>query len=404
MPLHLKLLNLDEVFARAKTPIIINELPNLTTEDRERFTSLVRETYTSDMVSVMPKCACPGDEGLRGEHLVGEICDICNTVVKQSIEDDIVPTLWFRKPKGVKALMNPIVWIMLNARFSKSKFRILQWLTDRHYGSNSGLKTPEVVYKLTAQGIPRGYNAFIENFDEIMGYLFSLKDFRDKKGATKSIIDMLGITHPSKDPLRQLIEDHRDSIFCDHIPLLNKTLLVIERTAMGYDYGESTMFSMVNVTNTMLSIDRDYHDKNPLSVENRTARIHAMLGDYYIDFFKKNVAPKEGLIRQQVYSGRGNHGFRAVITSHEGLHDHDEIHIPWCVAVTVWRQHILNRLMSNTHPCGGYTHNKAVNLLMSHVYKYHPHLDQIFREFISKSENGRGPACLSQRNRPGCLL
>lgn len=398
MPSHSKLLDLDDLFSRAKNPVIINDLPNLTVEDRERFISLVRETYTSDMVSVLPKCSCPGDEGLRGEHLVGEICEICGTPVKQSIEDNITPTLWFRTPIGVEALMNPIIWIMLSQRFSKSKFRVLQWLTDRHYSVGNGMRTPDIVYKLTAAGIPRGYNEFVRNFDQIMDYLFSCKDFQDRKGATKSIIDMLGITHPSKDPLQQLIRDHRDIIFCKHIPLLNKTMLVIEKTAMGYDYGEATMFSMVNVTNTMLSIDRDFHDKNPAAVENRTARIMAMLTDYYVDFYRKNVAPKEGLIRKQVYGGRGNHGFRAVITSHEELHNHDEIHIPWCVAVTVWRQHLLNRLMSLTHPCGNHSHNEAVSLLMAHVYKYHPKLDQIFQEFISSSENGRGPAVLVQRN------
>lgn len=404
MPLYLKLLNLDDVFSRSKNPIIINDLPNLTTEDRERFTSLVRETYSSDMVSVLPKCACPGDEGLRGEHLIGEVCEICGTEVRQSIEENIVPTLWFRKPKGVKSLVNPIVWIMLNARFAKSSFKIIQWLTDRHYGSNSGLKTPPVVYKLASMGIPRGYNAFIENFDEIMRTLFSMEEFKEKKGATRSIIEMLGITHPSKDPLQQLLIDYRQDIFCDYIPLLNKTLLVIEKTAMGYDYGEATMFSMVNVTNTMLSIDRDFHDKTSSSVENRTARILAMLGDYYVDYFKKNVAPKEGLIRKQVYGGRGNHGFRAVITSHTGLHNHDEIHIPWCIAVTVWRQHLLNRLMSKNPIYGNHSLNEAVSLLMTHIQKYNAKLDVIFREFIASSRNGRGPCCLTQRNRFGFLL
>lgn len=399
MPNYQELLNLDQVFQSSKDQIIINDLRNLTVEDRKQFTDMIRETFTSDMVSVMPRCSC-GE--LRGEYLVGQTCDLCQTPVKQIIEEDIAPKVWFRKPANIRKLVNPIIWIMLTQRFSKNRFSLIQWLTDRNYGSNTGVKLPKIVHKLVADNIPRGYNAFIDNFDEILTYLFALPDYQYPKNRriirylVDSFPEFSGMG-PNADPLRALLARHRDCVFCDYIPLPNKSLLVLERSALG-DYGEAVMFDMVNILNTMVSIDQDFHDHNRITIENRTARILGMLANYYQEYFKSNLSPKEGLIRRNVYGGRGNHGFRAVITSHEDIHNHDEIYIPWCVGVTVFRQHLLNRLMNRNLPYGGLTHNEAVGLLMSHVNKFHPVLDQIFKEMIATSPSGRGIACMNQRN------
>lgn len=401
MPLFLKLLSMDEMFHASKNePIILNDLFSKTEEDRKYFNDLVKETYTSDVVSVMPRCHC-GD--LKGEHLVGEICDICETPVRQSIEDDINPSLWFRRPRTlardgteiwVEKLINPIVWIMLDERFTRSKFRIMLWLTDRNY--NPAIKKPEIVDQMIAAGIPRGYNLFVQNFDSIMAYLFNHKDFAVKRNVSGFLIDMLEISHPSGDPLQQLLADKRDIIFSDYIPVLNRTLLVLEQNATG-SYVDSTMIDVKDVLNTMLSIDQDYHNKTPIAIENRTAKIISMLADYYQSLFRKNLNPKEGLFRKHGYGTRSNHAFRAVITSHEAIHDHDEIWIPWCVATTVFQLHLLNRLMRRDLPHGGMTHNQALGFLYGHVYKYHPTLDYLFKEMIAESKGGSIPV-LQQRN------
>lgn len=394
MPLFLQLSDLDATFHSNVNPaIIINDLESKTEDNREYFESLIRETFTSDMVSVLPKCQC-GE--LKGEHLIGELCETCNTVVRQSIEEDIAPSLWFRKPNGIEKLMNPIVWIMLSNRFTRSKFRILQWLTDRTY--NPTEKKPDIVHRMIAEGVPRGYNNFVQNFDSIMAYLFAQKDFKLKKGATNFILDMLDITHPSQDPLQQLIQDHRNILFCDYIPIPNRSLLVLEKNALG-TYVDNTVVDIQDTLNTMLSIDKDYYDKNITTVENRTAKIMAMLTSYYMDLFRKNFSPKEGMIRKHVYGGRGNHGFRAVITSHEDIHNHDEIFIPWCIGVTVWRLHLMNRLMRRDTKHGGYTHNQAIEMLMSHVNVYSPILHELIDDIIKDTPNGRGPAVVLQRNK-----
>lgn len=393
MPLYSIPLNHDEEFQKSETPpIILNDLASRTKQDREYFNNLVRETFTSDIVSVLPKCQCGA---LKGEHLVGDVCDLCNTPVKQTLEKSIAPSVWFRRPATVEKLLNPIFWIMLDDRFTRSNFRIMQWLTDRNY--NPATKRPEIVEQMIRDGIPRGYNSFVQNFDQIMAYLFAQSDFVPKRNQTQFLIDMLGITHPTKDPLQQLIAEHRDKLFSDYIPVLNRTLLVLEQHATGL-YLEKTILDVKDALNTMLSIDQDFYDKSQTTLENRTAKILIMLTNYYRSLLKKNIDPKEGILRKHGYGARTNHSFRTVITSHSSIHDHDEIWIPWGVGVTLLGLHLQNRLMDRHKPYGGMTHNEAVGFLHAHVHKYHPVIDQLFKELIAESRYG-ALICMQQRNR-----
>lgn len=394
MPLFNRLIGLDTLFHESKvSPIILNDLSSRTEADREYFNSLVRENFTSGTVSMMPTCSC-GE--LKGNHLIGEICDTCNTSVRNTIEKEINPTIWFRRPNGVEKLLNPVVWIMLDDRFTKSHFRIMQWLTDRNYNPN--IKKPDIIDRMIAAGIPRGYNAFVQNFDAIMDYLFSLADFKAKAAKVGFLKDMIGLTHPSGDPLQQLIAENREAIFSDYIPIINRCLLVIEQNPSDI-YVEKSVVDIKNALNAMLSIDQDYYNKTPSAIENRTAKIMAMLIEYYYNsLLRVNMSPKAGHLRKHNYGSRTIFSFRALITSHEEIHDYDEIWIPWGVGMTAFQLHILNRLMREDSPVGYMTHNEALTFIYQHIHKYHPALDKIFRDLISETRDGRGIPIVNQRN------
>lgn len=391
MPNFLRLKSLDEMFHKSVVkPIIVNDLYSKTEDDRNYFNDLVQQTFTSDVVSLMPSCRC-GE--LKGEHLIntGVTCEECGDTVRQSLEKDIMPALWFRRPQNVEKLMNPIIWIMLDDRFTKSKFRIMLWLTDRNY--NPGIKRPPVVDQMIEAGIPRGYNAFVQNFDEIMAFMFKHPDFVVKKTA---MTDMLLLTHPSQDPLQQLISDRREDIFSDYLPIMNRTMLVLDKAATGI-FVENSIIDIRDALNTMLSIDQDYFDRAPIVIENRTAKIMAMLTDYYRTLFERNLDPKKGLPRKHLYGTRTNLSFRAVITSHEDITRHDEIYVPWCVGMTLFQTHLLNFLMDPDKPYGNMTHNQALKFIYQHIYKYHPLFDELFNKMIAESTDGWLP-CMMRRN------
>lgn len=371
MPVFQRIANLNQSFLQlSEPPIIINDLVNNSEEDKEYIKELVTTRYSSDMITLLPSCRCGAT---KGEFSVGVKCGFCNTVVKSSVENEIEPTIWFRKPNGVEKLINPIIWIMLKARFKKSGFNIIQWLTDTTY--RPAVKQPAVVNRIVEAGIQRGYNNFVVNFDAIMSYLFSLKDFRKA----------------TDDYLQQLIADNRELVFSDYIPIPNKSLLIIEKTNVGV-YVDPIIVKAVDAIEMLVSIDKNFHDQNPRVKENRTAKAISKLSDFYEMFFRSNLSPKAGQFRRHVFGTRTNFSFRAVISSLTDTHSYDEIHVPWGVGLTAFRPHLLSKLMKM-----GMDINSAIGLLLGHVEKYHPLLDQLLQELIQEAPN-KSIYVLLQRN------
>jgi hypothetical protein len=81
-----------------------------------------------------------------------------------------------------------------------------------------------------------------------------------------------------------------------------------------------------------------------------------------------------------------------VISSITEPHEYDEIHIPWGIATSVLRIHVLNKLLKR-----GYDVNRAIEFINVHAQKYNKELDDVFKELIAESPN-RGIETISQRN------
>ena len=67
-------------------PIYINSIANTTDSDREAIKNLILTRYTSDMISMLPRCSCGNT---KGQFLVGFDCPDCNTKVIPSIAKSI---------------------------------------------------------------------------------------------------------------------------------------------------------------------------------------------------------------------------------------------------------------------------------------------------------------------------
>lgn len=373
MPVYHKLINFTEMFDQLQeVPLIINDIPNITKQDQEMIDHLIITRYSSDMISILPSCRC-GET--KGEYAIGMICTECDTPVKSQIDTDINPLLWFRRPVGVAPLINPSVYAMLKQRFRASRYEVIDWIMDTTYHSTR--KPPPVIEKLTSLGIQRGYNNFVENFDDILTLLASVSEFRIKGNKPDETLEM--------------IKANRDIIFSDYIPLPNKALLIVESTNTG-KYVDKTIAEAKDAINMLISLDRRFANSPVRIRENRTAKAIAKLVDFYNNFTASNISPKHGLIRKHVFGTRSHFCFRAVITSVTGPHRHDEIEVPWGVGVSVFREHLLSKLMRI-----GFSLNNAIGLMTEHVNKYHPILDKLLQELISEAPNGK-LYCTAQRN------
>lgn len=373
MPIIQKLVNFDQMVSQLKEPpIIVNEMHNATNEAKTKIREMIITRYNSDMLSILPTCQCGQT---KGEYAIGTECGHCHTKVHSIVDEDIEPIVWFRAPEGVKKLINPIIWIMLKNRFRRSGFSILQWICDTTYRPT--VKQPKVITDLMEFGIQRGYNYFVDNFDTIMDVLFNMKDFRFKRGQV--------------DYLQKLLETHRDCVFSDYLPLPNKSLLVIEKTNVGI-YVDPTIIGAIDAIEMIVNIDSPLSEHTVRIKENRTVKALVKLSEFYENFFKTNLSGKGGIFRKHVFGTRIHFGFRAVITSLTDAHEYDEIHVPWGIAITALRPHLMNRLLRH-----GYGHNDAIGLLNGHVERYHPLIAQIFKDLINESPH-KGLEVVLQRN------
>lgn len=343
----------------SRQPIIVNDLPNDTKEAKDYIRKITTSEFTDDMVTLLPSCSCGA---VKGEFNTNTTCDICHTEVVSDIEAAVEPLIWFRKPETVAPLINPMVLMLLSKRFTKSGFNIIQWICDPLY--KTSLKFPIVTEKLKEQGITRGYNSFVYNFSPIMKILFESKE--------------LGYKPSVEDQLEVLLRKEQHKIFSDYIPLPNKSLLVVEKTNTGI-YVDNIITAGVDAINSLVSIDRDFYDQKPKAKENRTAKSLFKLMNFYKNFFS-SMGIKKGHFRKHIFGTRSNYSFRAVISSITDAHRYDEIYLPWSVAVTVLRTHIISKLLRY-----GMTLNSIIGLIHTHVHKFHPLLNKVVNELIDET-------------------
>ncbi len=366
MAVYQELIHLDTMYQQLRTaPVIINDMANITETDKQLVADTISTSYTGDMITMLPSCRCGHT---KGEVYIGDKCERCHEPVASSIEDDVEPIVWFRRPNGVAPLLNITVWTWLKQRFTKSGFSLLQWLTDPRYRPN--IKQPPIVEKLIEAGFTRGYNNFYENFDNIMAFLFSLKDFKPKK------------ERGTRDYLQEILEKERHKLFSDYIPLPNKTFLLIEKTNMGI-FIDPIVINAMDAITMLVSIDKNFYDQDNGTKQNRTARALNALSEFHKKYMRSNLCPKPGQFRRHVYGTRTNFSFRAVITSIEGPCQYDEIHVPWGIGLTAHRPHVISKLLNR-----GYDLNSAIGLFMSNINSFNPTLGEVLDELIVESGNG----------------
>ena len=397
MSVYQELLDYNKIFDQlTKTPKIVNDLLNSNDDERERLKKEIYTYYESDTMSTVPHCECMK---VTGEYNVGVFCPDCLTVCEAECDKTLESLLWMRAPHGVEKLINPTIWHLINNGFKISGFEVVRYIADPSYKPQC--KTPKAIANLLTKIPHRGYNFFVQNFDEIMDAVFSLKI--NKKYKQK------------QDDLATLIKENRHAIFSQYLPIPNKSILIVEGTNAAM-YVDPLVVGAINAIQTITSVDsitpqsanktqtqttigeviekqlRSTDDLNQRSKEGRAIKAIHGLANFYADYYGSSLAKKPGLFRRQVFGTRSHFSFRAVISSITRPHDKEEIEIPWSVATGVFRLHILNKLNRR-----GYTTHQAISLLNMSVQTYSPVMAEIFDELIHEAPDA-GIPCVLIRN------
>lgn len=380
MAVYQQLCSFDEDFYRlSRVPFILNDFDEESSLGKEYQRSKLITQYNKDLISTIPSCDC-GET--TKEYNLGVICKICSSQVVSILDSDVDPIVWFKKPDNVYKLINPIVLEMLSVRFTKSGFNIIQYLIDNRYAPK--IKNPPSLDKinnlLTSLNTSRGLNNFVHNFFPIIDGLFSIKDYKKSKTS-------------GYDELQTFLHDFKDYLFFDHLPIINKSIIIVEQTTALGKYIDQDVLAAIDVINSLSNINITAKDRGGIGVENKVSRAMLGLCKYYSSYVNKSLQPKTGVLRKHVYGSRANFSFRCVITSIYEPCDVNEIHVPWFVGLMAMRPHVINKLTRI-----GYDLNGCLNLIHSSINIYNPIIDKIFEELINETPGGKGIPCTLNRN------
>ena len=368
----LNIVNHDNDFANLGfTPIILNDLPSRTNDERKHINDLIMTTYNhTDVLESIPVCS-PACGNLSYGYNLGRTCPKCGNRVERPTDRSIESNVWFRAPEGMVGLISPILWHMLSKNMTRSGFNALKWFCDTYQVLSDKKLTvaaKDMVANLEASGVPRGYNSFITHFDKLIPILAACA--RDAV---------------SRVELELFLISNRDKFFTQHIPLPSKIAFVIENTSTG-NFADLTMVNAINAVRTITSMTWST-DATLRKIESKTVSIIDSLATYYKHTLGEPFSSKGGWIRRSMLGTRVPFSLRTVIVSGgtTSIEPYDAVQIPYSQAVTMLKVHLLNKLDKL-----GYSYKDAWDLVDMYSVKQHPLLCDLLMEIIQETPDAKG--------------
>ena len=394
MPIAVRFLNFDRLYEKQKThKVLINEIDVFDEENLEILDRMMYLDYSGDSISLLPSCQC-GD--IKGVTHLGAFCNKCNTHVEHQVDGDISYLLWCRQPEGVAPFINPAFMYILGNRFrrSKSKFCLTRWLLlpktyrvqPKMLSGGWGPNYERIMEMFKERNLKRGYNFFVENMETMLTFLLDCERFIKSSTRRK----------PGEiDPILQSFHQYKDDILSGYLPFHNKILAVTESGELGR-YHDSLTNQSLDSVRRLAGID--IYNRTDAQKQERVAVALLQLSEFYADYVKNRFTPREGLFRKHVLGTRNHFSARCVISSLNTIHAYDEIHIPWSVAVELFRYHLVGRLLNE-----GRRYREVERILSESACEFNPHLYNHLCEIIAsagKPYDIEGFPCLFNRN-PG---
>lgn len=366
MPGYLEITDMDALFKLCKSPIIINDLPNTTKEERAAFDSVI---YTrlgdTEILSNTPTCSC----GVLNEGKeLNRICPECGTKVLYPSESDIEFTNWMRIPEPLDGFITPVVFHRLHMALGGGKYSLLNYLLESKSEPppNAQKVLLSKIAYINKLGFPRGYNNFIRNFD---WFLEIYPTISNKKSKHKP------------DSYGEILKKFKDRLFPKHLALPSKTMLILKETQLKSYADKNTMLGAIDGIRTLTSIYK--RRTRPLSeylIEKKVVSILFNLAKYYNNTIRLSFCQKKGWFRYHLGSSKSQFCCRAVIVSLSEPHCVREMHIPWAQGLELLKIHICSVLLRRGwHPID------ILAYINSHHTVYDKMLDDIMKELIYES-------------------
>lgn len=372
---YLRVVHYDTLFRHLSHPAILMNDFNIDLEaDRLKLNNLIYTSLDGDSLNNTASCDCGHITSMDNYNVR---CPICLSQVVPITEKPLESNLWLRVPTGIKAFINLTVWRILSKNLTHSNFNILEYLCNPRYTAPSPLAADKM-RKLERLDIPRGYNHFIENYEPILVALFKA-----------------GLIGPSASARRRrkimrFLQENFDRTFSEYLPFPTR-LGFIRESANNRITADPKMVAAVNAAHILIGIDnRETAENQPKLTqavkEARVVSAHQQFNEYYRTFESEVIFKKPGIARKLIYGTRPHFGFRAVITSRQKPHRQDALQVPWSMSTLLFKVHLQNKLLAK-----GYSPNEIQTLIYENTLRYHPLLDELFKELLAEAPNGTIP-------------
>jgi hypothetical protein len=269
---------------------------------------------------------------LTGNYMAGCECPICHTICKTNFAEELKFRAWLEIPDFLPPVLHPAIYLVLDnwlGSFSKSSGRIMDILL------NTELPLPEEYQGILGQGFWFFYN----NFDNIINFFATqYKKLTTPEYRRKTVYVL------------QFLEKYKDRRFLRHMPSLNSSLHLSTQSG-SITYSDNVVKYIIQAKIELHQLI--YVHFNATCADNYVDKrmytmYHAFL-EYSTAILNEKLLKKPGFIRKHLLGARLYCSARAVIVPLFDIHDYDEIHIPWLMAVQVLKLEIINVLMNRMH-------------------------------------------------------
>ena len=374
MAVYMKPTNYEKLFHNTSgEKFIINDMNPFDPDTRAIIDAAIIKHYGKDNFCVIPSCNCGY---LKAASKIGQVCPKCNTQVKNSLEDGYNFLVWVKQPIGLEKLISPDLISILDKRYQLNKptFSVIRYLLtttyklDRSKHRTNVANFDRLVTLLEAHGIQRGYNNFVNNMVEICRVLeTSLAKTKTKNNSSEEFLNFL--------------EENKHKFLTTHLPFPNRVLFATEENELGKFTQLGTTVPAIDFVRVLSGID--LQTRSLINKQNRVGKALCDFADFYFEYGKSHLFKKQGLIRQQVVSGRQHFTARAVVVGIAGCHQLDEVYIGWSVGIGLFRHHLIGKLFRR-----GYSYYDADELLRYSSRLYNPVVRELFDELIAESNGG----------------
>ena len=324
---QIRIEDFDALYHASQNKYILNNRTLMSKNLAKEIIAKIYEDGTAD-ISQIPICECGR---LKGERYRDHLCTSCNSSVRTNFVEKLSHDAWLHIEDYLPKVPNHAFFLILKGATKSQKSSYIEQILNPDEKMTPALA--DYLMDPTTGEVGRGFRYFYENFDHIMDVFINHFPNTAKK--------------PGMAKIAEFIRVYRDRLFCRYLPILSSALHVTSSKGNQLfidDASEYIVKAAIDLS-CMAFRAQDTVTNKKKYINETLWRVYSSYIDYIRIIIDKRIGKKEGTVKHHGFGSRCYWTGRAVVIPITKIHDLDEIHIPWKVAVGCHKLEIINYLV-----------------------------------------------------------